>query len=430
MCKYTVNCRLIISVKAWLWGQYAGTALLLNSAIIGLGAFLCPIILNGLIASDSPSSTITTNSTSSSFNFEFEQTILATFENSTSNSTSINVDAIVNGNWRFTYVIIGGVLFVSVAIILPLFQIILTKFELYRLHGIISIDGMEEENLKKTIEAYTKKPKEEEYEMKQSPSMVTNEMIPSQSTVDFLEKEEEIEKQEKEEEMKEGFSFGKIISTPIHWYNKLRTYRAFVFFALGFFFAFGIETSVGGLISTYLVKYVGTTDISQASLMVSIYYLSMTIARIISGIFSYFLQKVFRFTQVVILSISLIGLISGIIVMLAIPQNSIVGSWIGVILIGASISTFIPSYISFPAATEMKDVHLSGFLTSFLFVLSSIGEMTIPLLITNSWIWFGYNSFFWVILIVALLMCVTTICLFFMSLELRARLYSLFNKKK
>jgi MFS family permease len=166
----------------------------------------------------------------------------------------------------------------------------------------------------------------------------------------------------------------------------------------------GLESSFGGLIFTYLKEQKIITSNHQGAMMISGFYLSITLTRFFMSFASALLKPI------VILSVDIIGIFASIFIFLFLP-NTMIFAWIGVILFGLTLSTQFPTALSFPQ-TSMKGVQITGTMTSIMMLQASAGEMIVPVVITSLFKTLGMNSLFWVLLLVAILPLIAYIIMF------------------
>ncbi len=139
--------------------------------------------------------------------------------------------------------------------------------------------------------------------------------------------------------------------------------------AVLFFLVVGAEISFGGWIFTYAVK-LNLTGETQAAFLNSLYWGSFTLGRLLG------IPITMRLRSRTVLLADVLGCLLGLLVIVFFPDPA-VGIWIGTFLFGISMASVFPTLISF-AEHRME---LSGSITSYFFVGSSLSGMVIPWLI-------------------------------------------------
>jgi len=139
--------------------------------------------------------------------------------------------------------------------------------------------------------------------------------------------------------------------------------------ALLFFMVVGAEVSFGGWVYTYAVtlKLAGAT---QAAYLTSLYWGSFTLGRLLG------IPITMRVRPRWVLMGDVLGCLLGLLVIVFYPARE-VGIWVGTFLFGISMASVFPTLISF-AEHRMT---LTGKVTSYFFVGSSLSGMVIPWLI-------------------------------------------------
>lgn len=131
--------------------------------------------------------------------------------------------------------------------------------------------------------------------------------------------------------------------------------------------AVGSEVSYGGWLSTYAIRRFDATE-SSAALLTSVYWGSFTVGRLIGVAASA------RVSPRRMLLIDLgIGVGSALVLVVT---DDMAATWVGAAGLGLAISTMFPSSVSLPPSLGLP---VSGKLTSWFVVGSSVGEMVVPL---------------------------------------------------
>jgi MFS transporter, FHS family, Na+ dependent glucose transporter 1 len=156
----------------------------------------------------------------------------------------------------------------------------------------------------------------------------------------------------------------------------------------------GSEVSYGGWISTYTMTALGSSETTGAY-VTSVYWGSFTFGRLISIPISSRISP-----QLYLLIDLVLGLIGTSFILIA--ESNMVHICIGSTFIGLSIASMFPSCVSLPPSLGLS---VSGKLTSYFVVGSSIGELLIPFIEGAAIENFGSRALIVCCLIVMLLMC-------------------------
>lgn len=168
--------------------------------------------------------------------------------------------------------------------------------------------------------------------------------------------------------------FLRLASPPIHGSegthgDRDRNYLLVVLIGLFFFFHVGAELSYGGWIYTYALRR-GIANETMAAYLNSSYWGALTLGRLIG------IPVSTRLKPGAMLIIDLLGCFVACAVVL-IWNDSAAATWVGTILMGMSLASLFPTSINL-AERNMK---ITGAVTSWFLVGSSIGAMFFPWLI-------------------------------------------------
>ncbi|KAL9657642.1 hypothetical protein ABK040_012720 [Willaertia magna] len=150
----------------------------------------------------------------------------------------------------------------------------------------------------------------------------------------------------------------------------------------------GCEIDYGGLIFTYLHDTKLTTD-DEASLINSGFWLSFTIFRFLGVILTSI------FPDAVLLIVDSLFCFVGLLPILIFPK-SIAAIWVGSIILGFAFATQFPLTIALPSS-YMK-IQVTGWMTSVMVIGAVVGELIVPVLMTNLFKFVSPFSLFWLIL--------------------------------
>jgi FHS family Na+ dependent glucose MFS transporter 1 len=128
----------------------------------------------------------------------------------------------------------------------------------------------------------------------------------------------------------------------------------------------GVETGVGGWISTYALK-MGLADETSAAYLASVFWGAFTIARLIS------IPLAARFRPRLLLAADLLGCLASTALVVLFPQSEW-ALWIGVFGIGLFIASIFPTVMTW----SERRMTMSGQVTSMFLVGSSIGGIFFP----------------------------------------------------
>jgi FHS family Na+ dependent glucose MFS transporter 1 len=148
-----------------------------------------------------------------------------------------------------------------------------------------------------------------------------------------------------------------------------RNYPMVILICLFFFFHVGAEISYGGWIYTYALRR-GIANETIAAYLNSSYWGALTLGRLIG------IPVSMKLRPGAMLIIDLLGCFVACAVVL-VWNDSAAAAWVGTILMGMSLASFFPSSINL-AEQNMK---ITGAVTSWFFVGTSIGAMFFPWLI-------------------------------------------------
>ncbi|KAL0477778.1 12 TM domain-containing transmembrane protein [Acrasis kona] len=147
----------------------------------------------------------------------------------------------------------------------------------------------------------------------------------------------------------------------------------------------GAQLCFGGVINSFVTDHGLGTD-ETANYVASTYWSSITVMRFFCIPISYFVSSK------VILILSVVETIICMIALGIWGKSSLTIVWIGTLLFGAGVSTQLPVALAYPASIGME---LTGVMTTGVLVGGSIGDMTIPTLVSG----IGTSYLFLVILI-------------------------------
>lgn len=162
------------------------------------------------------------------------------------------------------------------------------------------------------------------------------------------------------------------------------TVKVILLFALLFLLYVGVETSFGGWIYTYAINR-NLASISQASFLVSLFWLMVMCGRVVVILLSRYLLP--RYILMFTLGIA----VTGLVLMIAIPS----AIWIGTIIVGLGLSPIFPTALAF----ANHNINLSAKTTSYFYLGGGVGVVIMPWLIGQLITPFGAIAFLWVLLI-------------------------------
>jgi FHS family Na+ dependent glucose MFS transporter 1 len=154
-------------------------------------------------------------------------------------------------------------------------------------------------------------------------------------------------------------------------------------FACLFLLYVGAESSFGGWIYTYAVNR-NLASVSEASFLVSLFWLMVMVGRVIVIIISRYVLARY------ILMLTLIIAVAGLVLMIAIPSML----WIGTIIVGLGLAPIFPTALAF----ANHNIDLSAKTTSYFYIGGGIGVVIIPWLIGQLIVPFGAVAILYVIL--------------------------------
>ena len=163
----------------------------------------------------------------------------------------------------------------------------------------------------------------------------------------------------------------------------------------------GMEVAIGGLIFSFAFKHGILKSKSHAAYLTSTFWGSFCVGRFL-GIP---LAKVVR--AHVILVVDMVGCLVGALLLVFVSTTVPAWLWVGTCVLGISMASVFPSTMSW-AETVM---HITGKSASLLVVGSSLGEMTIPLVIGTLMEKKGAMVFLHSILVIVLLAMVVFIAI-------------------
>jgi len=146
-------------------------------------------------------------------------------------------------------------------------------------------------------------------------------------------------------------------------------WKMLLLLVLSFYVYVGAELSLGNWLSTYAVK-LRLADAAGAAYLTSAFWGAFTAGRLIS------IPLATRFAERTVLLADLVGALAFIVLMLIFPHST-VALWIGACGAGFAMASIFPTMISF----AQHHMTITGQVTSFFLAGSSLGSMTLPLLI-------------------------------------------------
>jgi len=154
-----------------------------------------------------------------------------------------------------------------------------------------------------------------------------------------------------------------------------------------FFFLYtGVEITMGGWISTYVLKLNLTSEVN-APLMASAFWGAFTFGRLIA------IPLAFRLRPRVILMSDLLGSLVSLIILLLWP-TSLSAVIFATMLLGLSVASMFPTLLAFAE----RRIHITAQITSIFFFGASVGSMCLPALMGRIIEHFGPMALFWTIL--------------------------------
>jgi MFS transporter, FHS family, Na+ dependent glucose transporter 1 len=131
----------------------------------------------------------------------------------------------------------------------------------------------------------------------------------------------------------------------------------------------GAEVAFGGWVYTYATA-LKLGSLASAALLTSAFWGALTAGRLLS------IPIAIRFSPRTVLSIDLAILVSSLVLILLLPA-SVTALWIGTLGVGFGMSSIFPTML----AIAERHMTITGFVTSWFFVGSSLGGMTLPWII-------------------------------------------------
>jgi fucose permease len=171
--------------------------------------------------------------------------------------------------------------------------------------------------------------------------------------------------------------------------TKVRSDRLVLLLLMAFFFLYvGGESSFGGWIFTYASALELTSETSAAYLT-SVFWGALMVGRLVS------VPLAVRFRSSYLLGVDLIGCLLSIMLILLLPKSS-AALWVGTIGVGFWMASLFPLMMTLAE----NRLGLSGQITGWFLVASSLGGMTIPWLIGQLFVDISPRATMMVILIV------------------------------
>jgi len=146
-------------------------------------------------------------------------------------------------------------------------------------------------------------------------------------------------------------------------------WKLLLLLVLSFYVYVGAELSLGNWLSTYAVKR-GLADAAGAAYLTSAFWGAFTAGRLIS------IPLATRFAERTVLLADLVGCLAFVVLILLFPHSAAV-LWIGACGAGFAMASVFPTMISF----AQHHMTITGQVTSLFLAGSSLGSMTLPLLI-------------------------------------------------
>lgn len=161
------------------------------------------------------------------------------------------------------------------------------------------------------------------------------------------------------------------------------------------FGAVALESTFGGLLATYIRAKGLARNYGEIAMINSAFWLSLTLTRLLMAP----LGKKIR--PGLILALSMGGVLSGIGYFLLGPFHPST-AWLGSIVIGSSLASLYPLALSYPQAA-IPGYGLSAKMSTLIMTMASSAEAIIPIIVTSSFLVYGANALFRVLLGVALI---------------------------
>lgn len=184
-----------------------------------------------------------------------------------------------------------------------------------------------------------------------------------------------------------------------------------IYLGLYLFFMSGAILGYTGLLQRFVTEK-KLMDVPSSSYLLSAFYVTFTVARLLNVPIGAFLDARLLLVVGIILTI-VISIVQIVFV------NSLIAMWISNVALGFALSPQYPTVLAVPGRS--LKMNTSGGMMSIIIVGSSLGEMTVPLLITNLFPKLGADSMLWCCLVCFVLNGIMAAFLFvlFGKLELK-----------
>ncbi len=146
-------------------------------------------------------------------------------------------------------------------------------------------------------------------------------------------------------------------------------WKMLLLLVLSFYVYVGAELSLGNWLSTYAIK-LNLADAAGAAYLTSAFWGAFTAGRLLS------IPLATRFAERTVLLVDLVGSLAFVVLMLSFPHSA-AALWIGACGAGFAMASVFPTMISF----AQRHMTITGQVTSLFLAGSSLGSMTLPLLI-------------------------------------------------
>jgi fucose permease len=150
-----------------------------------------------------------------------------------------------------------------------------------------------------------------------------------------------------------------------------------VLFVLFFALYVGAEVSFGGWVHTYSVT-LGLADETTAAYLTSAFWGALTAGRLLA------IPIAARVRPRYVLLSDLIGCLVSVALILVWPQSQR-ALWVGALGLGLSMASIFPTMMSLAE----REMHVTGRVTGWFLVGSSVGSMSVPWLIGQLFEWIG-----------------------------------------
>jgi MFS transporter, FHS family, Na+ dependent glucose transporter 1 len=131
----------------------------------------------------------------------------------------------------------------------------------------------------------------------------------------------------------------------------------------------GAEVSFGGWVYTYATA-LKLGSVASAALLTSAFWGSLTVGRLLS------IPIAMRFTPRAVLTVDLLVLLASLALIILFPTSA-TALWSGTLGVGVGMASIFPTML----AIAERHMTITGFVTSWFFVGSSLGGMTLPWII-------------------------------------------------